>query len=151
RAEITTFLHDSDPALVLEAARAINDEPINGGWRELAALIEKPTIDEALLRRVLNANLHYGTPDTAKALAAFASRGESPEKMRVEAVQELADWPKPSGRDRVIGLWRPTAFKRDEATLRDALQPVLAGILKDAPDSVRIAAARAAGQLNIAQ
>ena len=150
RAEIAMFLNDSDPALVLEAARAINDEPIDGAWRELAALSDKPIQDEALLRRVLNANLHYGTRDTAKALAAFAARSEAPEKMRAEALDELADWPKPSGRDRVVGLWRPTAFKRDEATPRDALQPVVADILRTAPDNVRLAAAQAAGRLAVA-
>jgi len=29
RSEISMFLQDADPAIVLEAARAINDQPIN--------------------------------------------------------------------------------------------------------------------------
>jgi hypothetical protein len=123
RAEIAVFLEDSDPALVLEAARAINDEPITGATEELAGLIDSPAMNrflrgvplvppgvdkeaapglglEALLRRALNANFHFGTQKTAQALASFAARSEAPEKMRVEALTELADWEHPAGIDR---------------------------------------------------
>src|SRR5206468_540465 len=93
RSEAALFLHDSDPLVVLEAARAINDQPINGAMLDLAALIQSPGIlqvgttnSEALLRRVLNANFRCGTPETAKALAAFASRQDAPENMRAEAL-----------------------------------------------------------------
>src|SRR5262249_35992299 len=41
RSEITLFLQDQDPTIVLEAARAINDEPITGAMPELASLINK--------------------------------------------------------------------------------------------------------------
>src|SRR2546425_12378668 len=70
--------------------------------------------------------------------------------MRVEALEELADWPHPSGRDRVVGLWRPVAAVRPRETAVEALQPALAGILRATPDSVQVAATRAAGRLNIA-
>jgi quinoprotein glucose dehydrogenase len=150
RSEIGVFLNDADPAIVLEAARAINDEPINGAMADLAALIEKPTASEPLLRRVLNANFHFGTGESAKALAGFAARGDAEENMRVEALEELADWPHPSGRDRVVGLWRPVAAVRPRETAVEALQPALAGILRAAPESVRVAATRAVGRLNIA-
>ena len=147
RPEIGLFLNDSDPAIVLEAARAINDQPINGALRELAALIDPPPASEPLLRRVLNANFHLGTPAGAGALAAFAARTDADEKMRVQALEELADWPHPSGRDRVVGLWRPVAAVRRRETAVEALQPVLPGILRAAPDGVRVAATRAAGRL----
>ena len=150
RGEIAIFLKDADPAIVLEAARAINDEPINGAMPDLAGLIEKPTASEPLLRRVLNANFHFGTRESAKALAGFAARGDVEENMRAEALEELADWPHPSGRDRVVGLWRPVAAVRPRETAVEALQPALAGILRDAPDSVRVAASRAVGRLTIA-
>src|SRR5262249_5818872 len=42
RGEVALFLHDADSALILEAARAINDEPINGGMADLAQLIDLP-------------------------------------------------------------------------------------------------------------
>src|SRR5437867_5258520 len=96
---------------------------------------------DALLRRVLNANFHFGTADNAKALAGFAARAEAPEKMRVEALEELADWEHPSGRDRVVGLWRPISAARPRETAVAALQPVLSDILRSAPENVRAAAA----------
>ena len=144
RAEITLFLQDKDPALVLEAARAINDQPINGGMKELAALIDHASSSEPLTRRVLNANFHYGTPETAKALAAFATRADGADNMRVEALEELEEWAHPSGRDRVVGLWRPVAAVRPEQTAVDALQPVMTEILRSAPAAVRVAALGAA-------
>ncbi len=147
RGEIAMFLNDSDPALVLEAARAINDEPINGAMRDLAALIDRPTASEPLLRRVLNSNFHLGTSASAKALAAFAARADAPENMRVEALEELADWPQPSGRDRVVGLWRPVAAVRHRETASEALQPALAEIFRSAPDSVRVGALQATSRL----
>lgn len=180
RGEIAAFLKDSDPAIVLEAARAINDEPINGAMSDLARLIDRPDAagasvgstpsaaataparapgagassqafdrEEALLRRVLNANFHFGTAASAQALASFAARPQARDSMRVEAIEELADWPHPSGRDRVVGLWRPVASARKRETAVDALEPVLAGLLKSGPEPVRVAAARAVGRLEI--
>ncbi|HXU76762.1 MAG TPA: PVC-type heme-binding CxxCH protein [Methylomirabilota bacterium] len=147
RGEIALFLHDSDPAIVLEAARAINDVPINGAMQDLAALIDHPDDSEPLVRRVLNANFHFGTAPTARALAAFVGNSKAAENMRVEALQELADWAHPSGRDRVVGLWRPVAAARQRETASNALQPGLADILRSAPDAVRVAAIRAVAQL----
>ena len=107
RAELTVFLKDPEPALVLEAARAINDEPINGGMSDLAALINSSLVSASargaptardqdfnfpLLRRVLNANFHLGTTESANALTSFAARADASETMRVEALEELADW-----------------------------------------------------------
>jgi quinoprotein glucose dehydrogenase len=172
RPEVAWFLKDKDPALVLEAARAINDEPINGAVPELAALIDSAAINgflkgtslvpatvpkeasqalglEALLRRVLNANFHFGTPGTAQALAGFAARPEAPAKMRVEALEELADWEHPAGIDRVVGLWRPVAGVRHGDTAANALEPKLAAILGNAPPEVQSAALRAMRRLKI--
>lgn len=163
RPEIGLFLQDRDPALVLEAARAINDEPVTGAMQELAELIDSPAMNrflsgerlvpdsvpkraahllglEALLRRVLNANFHFGTPKTATALAHFATRSDAPENMRVEALAELADWEHPAGIDRVIGLWRPVAAVRHAQTAADALEPALDQILRQAPEAVQVSA-----------
>src|SRR5260370_31183080 len=119
------FLHDPDPFVVLEAARAINDEPINGAAQDLAALItntpsnslsstggEGRGEEEALLRRILNANFHVGTTHSAKALASYAARTDAPDNMRVEALQQLADWEHPSRPDRLVALWRPVPAPR---------------------------------------
>jgi quinoprotein glucose dehydrogenase len=172
RPEIAVFLHDDDPMLVLEAARAINDEPINGALLELAAMIGDPAVNrfiagepllpstapkegvqglglEALLRRVLNANFHYGTTNAAQALAAFAARSDAPEKMRVEALEELGDWEHPAGIDRVVGLWRPVAATRHGDTAAEALWPKVSEILRSAPEPVQVAALHSVSRLRI--
>jgi quinoprotein glucose dehydrogenase len=172
RPEIARFLNDKDPALVLEAARAINDQPINGALPELAALIDSEALSrflrgetlvpstvpkeavqelglEALLRRVLNANFHFGTANTARALAGFAARPDTPGKMRVEALEELADWEHPAGIDRVIGLWRPVAAARSSETAAAAFEPKLGQILRQPPEEVQVAALRCVKQLKI--
>ncbi|MEX2380890.1 MAG: PVC-type heme-binding CxxCH protein [Opitutales bacterium] len=150
RPEIIRFLSDSDPLLVVEAARAINDHSIRAGMTELAALIDQDDLPESepLIRRVLNANFRMGTAQTASALARFAANGNASEKYRAEALQTLAEWPDPSGRDRVTGLWRPVPGRSDSLA-PEALKPVISEILTAAPEGVRIAAARAAGRLGI--
>jgi quinoprotein glucose dehydrogenase len=173
RSEISLFLEDKNPALILEAARAINDEPINGAMEELADLIDSPAMKgflsgtslvpgsvpqeaapklglEALLRRVLNANFHFGTAQTARALVDFAANTNGPENMRVEALHELADWEHPAGIDRVIGLWRPVSAVRHSETAADALQPQLAAILQSAPENVQVAALQGVARLGMA-
>jgi quinoprotein glucose dehydrogenase len=149
RGEIAEFLGDSDPAIVLEAARAINDDPINGAMDDLAKLISRHTDSEPLLRRVINANLHAGNPANAQALARFAARNDAPEKMRVEAMATLAGWVHPSGRDRVVGLWRPIAGAHARGVAVEALQPALAEVLHTAPDRVVEAALEAASRLTL--
>jgi quinoprotein glucose dehydrogenase len=57
----------------------------------------------------------------------------------------LADWEKPSGRDRVLHVWRPLA-PRDPAPVKAALVPAL---FKDASGQVREASAQAAGKLGM--
>ncbi len=151
RAEISRFLHDSDPLLVLEAARAINDVPISGATPELASLLREVPASEPIVRRAINANFHFGLSENAAALADFAATASGSEPMRREALAALADWPRPSGRDRVVGLWRPIVQTRSAEIPGNALRSVLPQILKSAPDSVRAAAAEAAGRLEIFQ
>ncbi len=152
RSEIAVFLKDASPKVVTEAARAINDVPISGAMPDLAALIDgglPEGAQPALVRRVVNANLRFGTADTAKALAAFAAKESGFEASRTEALVSLAVWPKNGGRDRITGLWRPTASPRDVKIPSDALRPVVNGLLANAPNPVRRAAAAAAGSLRI--
>ena len=152
RNEIVAFLADASPRVLTEAARAINDQPIPGAMEALARLIERPGLSEApLMRRVLNANYRFGTEGTAKALASYAAREDAPAALRAEAVDALAQWPANSGRDRITGLWRPTAFARSEKIPGEALKPVAGALLASAPVPVRAAAARAAGVLKISE
>lgn len=157
RNEIGAFLADADDKIVVEAARAINDEPIAGAMDLLAARIEssglagKPLAQSVpFLRRAVNANYRHGTQQTAARLAKIATDAVFPDDVRAEALDALADWPKNSGRDRITGLWRPTAFARDAKIPGAAARPVVDALLAAAPEKVRAAAARAAGELKIA-
>ena len=95
----------------------------------------------------LNANFRLGKPENATAVADFAARADAPEKLRLEALRELGDWTKPSGRDRIVGLWRPLE-PRSENLAADAVRASLAGIFQG-PDRVRQEASRVAGRLGI--
>jgi quinoprotein glucose dehydrogenase len=172
RPEIALFLTDTNSALVLEAARAVNDEPINGAMQNLATLIGSPAMDrfldgtplvpdgltadtafklglEALLRRVLNANFHFGTPTTAAALVNFATRTKAPENMRAEALEELADWEHPTGIDRVVGLWRPVAAVRQKETPAKVVQPLLGNLVHVESEEIQVAALHCIRRLEI--
>ncbi|HEV3255546.1 MAG TPA: HEAT repeat domain-containing protein [Gemmataceae bacterium] len=145
--EVAQFLDDTDSRLVLEAARAINDVPIQDGLPALAALSTRTGLSEPLLYRVLNANFRLGKAENAAALAAVAARADAPDALRVEAMLELAEWARPSGRDRIVGLWRPLAA-RPAKVAADALRPALGGIFSGS-DRVREEGARLAGKLGI--
>jgi quinoprotein glucose dehydrogenase len=145
--EVAQFLDDPEPRLVVEAARAIYDVPIPAALPRLAALIGRPGLAPPLLLRVLNAHFRLGRPENASALAAFAARADAPEALRAEALRQLGDWATPSGRDRVLGLWRPLAPRSPDAAVR-AVRAAFAGILSG-PDSVRQEGARLAGALGI--
>lgn len=139
RPEIGAFLHDSDPQLVLEAARAINDLPIAPALPQLAALMDDPKLPDFVMFRAVNAAYRLGTPEAAAALAKFAANSVAPQRWRVEALRDLQEWAKPFERDRVTDFVRPLP-ERDAKIARDAAGPALASILNGAPDRVRVAA-----------
>jgi quinoprotein glucose dehydrogenase len=157
--EIAQFLNDSDPQVLLEAARAIYDAPIPEG---LVALSQKlPAIawqgetynqknTAPLMRRAMNARFRLGGIENAKALASFAADENAPEALRVEALELLALWPNPPGRDRVVGLWRPLP-SREGRFAANALESVLAKIEAGAPSPVKVAAQKAASALSTAR
>src|SRR5205085_2089785 len=135
--EIARFLHDADAKVALEAARAIYEAPIPEVLPELAAVLGRPAgalanvpapVQDALFLRSLNANFRLGHKTNAQAIAAFAARAGVPESMKLEALSELSDWAAPSGRDRVLGLWRPLA-PRSTTEVANVLKPALAGIM----------------------
>lgn len=146
--DIAVFLSDADPLLVVEAARAINDVPINAAMPKLAALIEKPDSSEPLSFRVVNANFRLGTPAHAAALAKYATLSEAPAKARIIALQLLSTWAVPSGRDLIVGLWRPLE-KRDPKAASAGLAAVINDLLHDNTSSVRLGAIEAAEKLTV--
>jgi quinoprotein glucose dehydrogenase len=144
---VAVFLDDADPALVTEAARAINDVPIEEAMPALAALAGRRDLTTFAWYRVLNANFRLGKAENAAAVAKVAARSDVSEALRVEALAELGDWAEPRGRDRVMGLWRPLPKRPADVAVK-ALRPVLGGVFRG-PREVRREAARVAGQLGI--
>jgi hypothetical protein len=104
---VARFLADADEQIVTDAARAINDDgSIRAAVPQLAALLGQTRFtNEALLRRVINANLRIGTKEAADRLSAFAADSANPEALRVEAVAALGVWADPSPLDRVDGFY----------------------------------------------
>ncbi|RMH52349.1 MAG: heme-binding protein [Bacteroidetes bacterium] len=145
---VAQFLHDADPYVVTEAARAINDDlSIEAALPALAEVLEEDRFtEEALLRRALNANLRVGTAEAAERVARFAARRDAPEAMRAEALAILGVWPRPSVLDRVDGRYRGPV-SRDPALARNALGPILEPLLTGGQPAIQVAAAEAAGRL----
>ncbi|MGB1519894.1 MAG: hypothetical protein ACPHDL_07195, partial [Limisphaerales bacterium] len=50
-----------------------------------------------------------------------------PEGIRSEALESLAQWPAPSGRDRITGIWQPLSSYRSAEDARRVVQSVLSG------------------------
>ena len=152
RTDVAFFLNDKNPKIQLEAARAINDLPISGAMRELAAVADRSdlaTLKPEMLRRVLNANYRYGMRDSAKVVANLAANNQLPEQIRADALRELAEWERPPGRDRITGLWRPVVGPRSERHAIEAIEPQMVQLIRTGPDRVRVAAANATGALKI--
>ncbi len=118
RPEVARFL--DRPGMDIEAARAIYDVPIPAALPALASLISKPSCSPPVLSRALNANFRLGA---AREVGAFAARESAPQDLRAEALRMLADWAHPSGRDRLLGAWRPIE-SRDPAPAREALAAI---------------------------
>jgi quinoprotein glucose dehydrogenase len=139
---VQRFLADADPYLVREAAIAINDAPIAAAYPAVAALLDRSTADESVALRAINAHFRLGGAENAAALARFAARSGVPDKLRFEALEQLANWENPPARDRLVGIYRPLAERtRDAAVARDAVAPVAATLLDAAtPAQVQTAA-----------
>lgn len=140
---ITAFLADPDERVVLEAARAIHDLPIEESLPRLAALADRRTVSDPLLRRILNANNRLGN---ATAVVAIAAREDAPTPVRLAALRNLRDWAKPQQRDPFHSGWWPLE-PRDATTAADALRPTLPALLAAAP--LRDQAAKTAAALGM--
>jgi quinoprotein glucose dehydrogenase len=175
---IAAFLNDTNIQVVAEAARAINDLPIEPALPQLAALISKTfndtttktnaarptgveaaissvavetgitTIPEQILLRAINANFRLGNEINAEALAQFAANPSNADNLRADALHALADWAKPSGRDRITGLWRPVP-RRDPEPARMALKSRLGAMLASKSPALQIASIHVAQKLGM--
>lgn len=145
--EVARFLADATPAIVTEAARAIHDGPIPGGWPQLASLAGRPGAAEPLARRAANANYLLGTAPAAQRLAKVAADRQAATSVRIEAIQSLAMWNDTFHRNRITGLWHPLPGGRDPQAAVKAVASVLPGLLRDGDSALRLAAAELAGVL----
>jgi quinoprotein glucose dehydrogenase len=148
RPEIAMFLSDAETMLRTEAARAIYDVPVPAAMPALAAMADKGEIPAKVINRVIWANFRVGTASAAANIAGIAARKDIPEKERINALKALAAWPKPPGRDQVVGMWRPLP-DRDGKVAGDALRLAMAHFAPDTPAKVKAEAAQAAAKLGV--
>ncbi len=141
RPELALFLDDAPVAL--EAARAIHDMPVPEAFPALAARLEAPEGDPGLLLRAVNAAARLGRSDVLARTAAEAGR---PVDVRRAALKALADFASPPGRDRVLGLWRPSP-PGDPEKAREALSSVLESCLVSGPEALQVEALKAGAAL----
>ena len=119
---IARYLDDPDPLLVVEAARAIYDLPLDGAMPELARLApglapvdeEDRQVGRALHRRVLGANLRVRDEDGALALAGYAADESQLPALRELALEALGEYPEPGPRDFTMGFYRPLETRPPE-------------------------------------
>lgn len=117
---VAHFLKDHDPLVVAEAARAINDVPLEPARKHLASILHPGISDESLIRRVLNAHYRLGFPENAQALAQYAAAENAVIPGRLEALKMLRQWTTLSPRDRVCGGWFPLRFDSPQRNQDDA-------------------------------
>ena len=134
--KVADFLNDADWSVVAEAARAIDDEEIDSKQGELAALLTRTGLPDAVLRRAMNAAFRNGGVDHAKTIARMAASDQYETAIREEAVAVLSAWNEPPPLDRVNGRWRPLE-ERKIAGIADAIRPALTGILGSSEAKLR--------------
>lgn len=144
REEVDDFLEDKDPLVVFEAVRAIHDAPINAALPKLAKMLEGKLPDKAWSRAI---DAAYRTGE-AMLLGRFVLRTDVPEAAVVEALHAFGEWPNPSGRDRILHVWRPIPTRGPEIA-RDVLGCAIDQLLETGSDAVKQAAATAAGALGM--
>ncbi|GDY20565.1 glucose dehydrogenase [Verrucomicrobiota bacterium] len=146
RPEITRFFNDSEPRLVYEAARAVNDVPIAAALPDLALMAGKVDCPTNVLSRAINACFRLGTERHAKRLASLANRVDVPDAFRAEAIEVLGDWKNPPALDRLVGLWRPLPSRNEQGAKR-AFLSVGAGLLTGKSEAVQLAVVRTVAKL----
>src|SRR6056297_1315819 len=146
------YLNDNSEFVVTNAARAISDDAfVDDAMQPLASLLDNPPFtNEALMRRIINANLYVGTADEAQRLARFSADSEYSEQMRVEALRTLMHWENPSIFDRVTGRHRGQ-IQNEASEAREAMAIVADQLLIDPSSNIKIAAIKTSAELGITE
>lgn len=127
---VSAFLADADVLVRTEAARAINDLPMEGEQPKLAAILTTATTakSDALARRALHAAYRLGGADQTKAVFGVLTNPAYSAPVRAEALACLKAWAEPTPRDRVTGYWRPLD-KRDGKVVAEVVEKGLPDLL----------------------
>lgn len=136
---IAAFLEDESERVVLEAARAIHDDfGIPAAMPALAGILNTTPHgeNEALMRRVLNANLRLRNLEFAAAVLAYASNDANPAYLQQEAIEVLYTWAQPPMIDRVERRARKLSAS-DPGEMVDLIEGSLGSLLSSSkPDVV---------------
>ena len=158
---VEVFLEDPDPRIAAEAARAINDLPIDDampalvdrieGFRTDSTMNELTAADRAILWRAMHAAFRSGGNDDASALADIALNPRYGTALRQDALAALSEWMDPSVRDRVNGAHRPVdASMRDESGWRGVLGRAIPRLAMDEDAALATSARELAAREGIA-
>ena len=144
---VALFLSDENLQVVLAAARAIHDEPINDAMGQLAGLAGSDLLlkddeqTDALARRVANACFRTGKGEL---LVQMGTRKELPVRFRQYALETLLDWQDPSPLDRVLNDYRPLPQNRSNDSFAGTLTKSLPAILN--VEALRATGVKLAGE-----
>ncbi|MHA7131451.1 HEAT repeat domain-containing protein [Algoriphagus namhaensis] len=147
--QLRNFLIDDSEFIVTEAARAIHDDfSVEEALPDLAALLNvTPFSNEPLMRRIISANQRIGKEKEFDQTLTYIQTVKS--SLKVEAIDAIGTWAKPSEVDRVDGRYRG-AITRDMSFLGEKTLQTLLAQLKDSEEGVRLASAKALGKLKVA-
>ena len=124
----------------------VHDNPQPGTRLEtLAERANTAGLAEPFWRRAVNANYLLGTSEAATLLSRVATNAKLPSDQRVFALESLAIWNAPFGRDRITGLWRDLPPRSEAKGAHEAAVKIVPVLLTDADESIRLAAAQLAG------
>ena len=157
--EIDALLQDDDGRVCLETARMIYDLPVNSWMSKLAETelytatgkerIEPSFLQEALIRRVVQANLRSGTDGDARRLAVFACDHRMDAARRTDALAALINWTTDFEIDSLNHDYRPLDTRdRNQEIARVVVAEAFANLLAGPPELTAVAI-EGAGKLEL--
>ena len=147
---VAGFLFDASEAVVTEAARAIHDDfSIEKAMPVLAkALVTADSDNEALIRRMINANFRIGGINEAYQVVEYAENNNNSKVLRLDALDALANWTTPPPLDRVDGR-RRYLKERSPADIGRSVKSKLENLLNSKDPQILEAAVTAANRLSV--
>lgn len=145
---LARFLDDPDPLLAAEAARALYDLPVEGGYGALAARLGATDRGAPFLRRAVASAEQLGRPEDIDPVWALARNPEVDPHLRHEALEVLLDWGTERPVDRILNMVRPRpAGSMDDVA--SAIRQGLADAFGSADDRGKLLLARLAARTGI--